>query len=323
MRKKSGVLLVFSWLLAWSSPGEASGAGCEYILYPHVSFSYCTNHCRRNDMSVLYYTGLMEAVNAYVARKQDEGALQNKKLRIQFIDPLADSGRPEIELTRSRWEYQIVSRDAANLNLRDLVRLVDYFASPNWQSFCCYDYVNRSHESVRNKIGRILDREVGQPDLAFFDGRRSIVAEIGDLQVVYENDRLFYSLAGQRLDLVPADPTPVQVKNRYLLGSRDFIHVYEEGREVRHSRTVQDSEGSWCEPPLRARAYRSWVNVGCWEPRRSYSYEKNRFYELAPFVPTRENLNVPHGEFGRPNCSDVGDGEVHPPALRVIQEPGK
>ena len=72
MRKKSGVLLVFSWLLAWSSPGEASGTGCEHILYPHLSFSYCTNNCWRNDMSVLYYTGLMEAVNAHVARKQEK-----------------------------------------------------------------------------------------------------------------------------------------------------------------------------------------------------------------------------------------------------------
>ena len=218
---------------------------------------------------------------------------------------------PEIEVSQNRRGYYITSRNSSNLNLYDLVRLVEYFASKNWQSFCCYrPYLTMTPESARNRLARILDREVGQPDMSFFQGRRAVVFEVGDLQIVYENDRVFYSLASRRLDLEPADPAPVKVGNRYLFGSKDFLHVYENGVEVRRVPKPK----SWTPDgfPCRARVHSKGVHLGCGEGTPlAYSYEKNQFNEL-----------VGSFAFRVANCTDErGRGEVHPRALRVLQEP--
>lgn len=246
-------LLIAGALAFWSFESEATVIGCEYFLYPNLNFSYCSNHGRRSDTDMLYSIGLMEALNEYLGRKRAEGTLQEKKFEITYIDPIGDAGQPEIEVSQNRRGYYITSRNSSDLNLRHLVQLVEYFASENWRSFCCYGY-GRGPESIRKRFESILDREVGQPDMSFFDGRRSVVFEIGDLQVVYENDRLFYSLAGKRLDLEPGDPTPCKVQNRLRFGSRNFIHVYANG--VERQRSIKPSqEHLWwtkeCPPPPR------------------------------------------------------------------------
>ena len=71
-RRERGLMTWFPatfFLLVWCSTSEATNLGGEYFLYPHVNFSYWSNYCRRSDMTMLYYTGLMEALDAYVARR--------------------------------------------------------------------------------------------------------------------------------------------------------------------------------------------------------------------------------------------------------------
>jgi|GEM_PF-2360760 len=302
-------------LVLCSSKSEATTYGCEDFLYPHVHFRYCSPDCRRSDMAMLYYSGLMEALNAHIDRRVKEGALPAKKLEIEFSDPSGDMPAPVVEVTQSRKGYYVASRDAEDLNLLYLTRVVDYFASKNWKPYsCCNSYIKVTPKGIRRRFGRSLDHEAGPPDLSFFDGRRSIVFELGDLQVVYENDRLFFLLAGKRLDLEPADPIPVKVGNRYFFGSKDFFHVFENGLEIRR-RPKAKSWSEWgCLEPFRARAYGKWINLGCGEggARLSYSYDKNRFYKVA----------APE-TFDRPRCSDdLRDMKVRPNPLRVIQDPG-
>ncbi len=301
--------------VAWCSRSEATNYGCELFLYSHVNFKYCSNYCRRSDVKMLYYSGLMEALNAHIDRRLQEGALQAKKFEIIFSDPFADMPAPVVEITQNRKGYHITSRDAGDLNLRHLVRVADYFTSRNWKPFsCCDRYIKVTPADIRRRFGRILDREVGDPNVSFFDGRRSIVLELDDLQLVYENDRLFFLLAGKRLDLEPEDPVPVKVGNRYLFGSKDFFHVFEKDLELRR-RPKAKLWSEWeCSEPFRAKGYRKWVNLGCGEggARLSYSYDENRLYEVA--APEK---------YYQPRCGDEPDYYgVHPNPLRVIRDTG-
>jgi hypothetical protein len=197
MLKRPLLALLALSLVLCSSKSEATTYECEDFLYPHIHFRYCSPDCRRSDMAMLYYSGLMEALNAHIDRRVKEGALQAKKLEIEFSDPSADMPAPVVEVSQSRKGYYVASRDAEDLNLLYLTRVVDYFASKNWKPFsCCDSHIKVTPKGIRRRFGRILDREVGHPDLSFFDGRRSIVFELGDLEVVYESDRLFFLLAG-------------------------------------------------------------------------------------------------------------------------------
>ena len=83
-------LLIVLIAVAWCSRSEATNYGCELFLYSHVNFTYCSNYCRRSDIKMLYYSGLMEALNAHIDRRLQEGALQPKKFEISFSDPMGD-----------------------------------------------------------------------------------------------------------------------------------------------------------------------------------------------------------------------------------------
>ncbi|HET9227164.1 MAG TPA: hypothetical protein VFR31_10880 [Thermoanaerobaculia bacterium] len=291
-------------LLAWSSGSEATYPGAEYFLHSELNLSYWSNHCRRSDTDMLYFRGLTEALNSYILEK----GKGTKKLEISVQDPAGHGSAPGVTLSQNRKGYHIftAARRSSDFNLPLLVQLVEYFASPSWKFYsCCRDYDQADSWRV---LHRLLDKEIGEPDMSFFQGRRSVVFETGDFQVIYEEDRLFYSLAGKTLDLEPGDPVPVKVGQRYLFGSKGFFHVYENGVEVQ--RTAKSEQcASAADEPLLTRVHDEWVNVSC---GLRYLYKENRFEQIPS---SRAD------EYKRTRCSDErGGGAVHPPPLRVIHE---
>lgn len=311
-------LLVF--LLLWvvsAAPGEATVLGCESLDYSSLRFEHWSNHCRRSDLRMLYYSGLMEALNTYVERRQAEGALETKPFEIAFFDPTGDMPAPLIEVDQDANAYHVVSRNDADLNLRQLVRIVEYFTLGSWHRFPQFDSGKLDDASYWEQIQReaerlyrALDAGIGEPDLSFFRGRASVVAEVGQLEVVYEDDRLSYVLTGEALDLEPADPVPVKVKDRYLLGTEGALVVFEKGVEVARQVT------SWkeCLEPPRAKTDRESVRIGCdWDPRQyTYLYGENRFQE-------DENGRDGAYTLESDKCGQYPCG-VHPTAVRVTQE---
>lgn len=195
-------LIVLVLLLA-SHDSEATEVEClDHFLLSNLNLTYCSDKCYRADTEMLSYKGLAEALNTYIDRKREEGKLQDKKWEIR-VD-LVNAG-PVTSLSQNRNGYHVQLGPGAAISLRQLLRIVNYFASANWRSFTF------AHWNARPGLGtlnRILDREVGEPDMSFFAGWSVPVFELGDLQVIYEDDRLFYMLAGQRLDLEPEDPEP-------------------------------------------------------------------------------------------------------------------
>jgi hypothetical protein len=278
--------LIVLLLLVASRDSEASNVACEdRFRFPNVNLSYCSNYGRRSDTEMLYYKGLAKALNAYIDHKREAGeagALQGKKLEIE-ID--FANGGPVINLSQGPSGYYVQFGPGSVVDLRQLLRIADCFASKNWRSFCP-KWERKDPAIALRTLNRILDREVGEPDMSFLAGSQTVVFELDDLQVVYEENRLFYVLAGRRLDLEPDDPTPVKLRDRYLFGSKGAVHVYENGSEIlRRPCTYGVDNGA-----PHARVFRSWVNIGnAGYPRLSYSYEKNRFY-LIPEKPEKLRL---------------------------------
>jgi hypothetical protein len=296
-RRHPGALAILALLLAASRVGATEVACSDRVSLSNLDLRYCSNHCYRSDTEVLYYRGLAEALNAYAGHRREEGALQAKTLTIE-AQPVSSNAGPAIRLTQSPRSYDVEFRYGYTpqwgcegiSGLRAFVRIVDYFAAKSWKSFC-YDYQTVSCGAALRTFGQLLDREAGQPDMSFFAGWRTVVYKVDDLLIVYEDDRLYYELAGRKLDLLPGDPLPVKVGERYVFGSQDAIHVYENGSEILRKAWKQQPDFG----PFRARAFRTWVNLGySGGPKLSYSSAENRFHE----VPDEARLQGGFGDFG-------------------------
>jgi len=275
-----GLLVVLS-SLALAAPAPATVLGCEEMDFANLHFTYGANHYRRSDTVLLYYSGLMSFLDAYIERRQAGGALEKKPFEITYHDFMGDSG-PIIEIDQDADAYRVLSRDEADLNLRQLVRIIDYFASESWQPFPQGDPREPDSEYWeaydRETAGfyKALETEVGEPDLSFFRHGEAVVLEVGELQVVYEVDRLRYVLAGEALDLDPADPVPVRVGDRLILGTEGAILVFEDGVEV----TRQSTSSKDCIAEVGVRTDGESVEIGCEHTRwYRYSYAQNRFEE--------------------------------------------
>lgn len=258
---------------------HATVGGHEYILYPHLNFEIVTNKCQRTETAVLRYSGLMEMLDTHIAHRIAEGQLEDKPFEIIYKDRHISGMGPITELSQNQDGYHILLRHEPSLSLPHLVRLVDYFASESWRPF--FGYPRLRDEEEAEKLRSLLDRTVGPPDLAHLEGRRSIVHETGDLRVIFEDGQLAYWLAGEKLELEPGDPPPVQVGNRYLLGGKNHVFVYENGVEIQ---AYPKPENSWdwgCDVAILAETHGDWVHIGCrGEARLLYSFDYDRFAEV-------------------------------------------
>jgi len=277
--KKSISLFILKLLLfifIFSNYNYATVRSYICYTYPHLNFSYCCNHCiERTNM--LYYKGITKVLNDYIGTLIKEGKLKNKKVEIQAGCKVF-GGTPSIDVSQNRNGYFVLKQ--GDFNLTQMVRIINYFTSPNWNSFC-YDrrnYQKEFKEKEFKTFNKILDKEVGNANLEFFDDKQIEVLKLGDLTIIYEQDSLFYYLEGDRLPLRPENPPPVKLKNRYLLSSENSIFVYENGKVI-SSNKIPTCTG--CIPNLFWRPGSRWANLVIdGHNVLSYSYDKNKFYEL-------------------------------------------
>jgi hypothetical protein len=255
---------------------RATESQYKYYSLSHLRLTLCYYY-PHHETDFLYYKGLAEILNLYIVQKVTEGTLRPKRVEIHIACHTPEvNAVPIVEVSQSRKSYDIVLAKDRDPNLYQLVRILDYFSSKNWKSFCCYDMAK--NDAASHSFDRILDREVGELDMSFFVGRQQVVFHRDELRVIYEADRLFYELASQRLDLRPADPLPVKVRERYLMGTEGAIVVYGKGRELR-----RESIPCRLDLPIAAQAFAKWVNINtrCGKGEvLAYSYDRNRFYKV-------------------------------------------
>lgn len=271
MKYLYSVIIIFVFSV---NAGATERAYHNYI-YSNLNFSFCYNLTSHDPVEYLYYKGLSTLLNEYIKEKIENGGLDKKKLEIQAGCTLFGI-YPAIEISRNKNGYFVFIHGDTNLN--QLVRIVNYFASKDWESFC-YNYENVSPKVALKLFNTILDKVVGTPQLEFIENKSIKVWEVGSLQIMYKPDELFYQFNEKVLNFKPSNPLPAKLQDRYFYVINNKIQVVEEDKIILEQ-TIPDYDDIM--PYLYTiESYWKWLNVYYREdPILSYSYEKNRFYKI-------------------------------------------
>ncbi|MFP4476946.1 MAG: hypothetical protein ACLFOY_15405, partial [Desulfatibacillaceae bacterium] len=185
-------------------------------------------------------------------------------------------GHPSVELSRSGRGYHLFVHGDPDLAL--LVRVIDYCASDSWRSFV-YNPGKVEGDVAKRTFLSVLDREVGEADLTFFENREVEVHRTGELAAVYENREVRLYLSGNRLDVEPEGPLPVRLRDRYLVCGDGWLYLCHGGSARQRVRLAGFDGEPYYEADLAA--YRNWANVtDAGAPVLTYSYRDDAFFRL-------------------------------------------
>ena len=262
-------------IFAFSLNAGATERAFHNYVHSNLNFSFCYELTSYDPEERLYYRGLSALLNEYIRQKTANGGLDNRKFEIQ-AGCTTFGIHPAVEVSRSKRGYYVFIH--GDIIFKRLVRIVDYFASKDWRSFC-YDY-----ESVKPEVAvKLFDAQVDEVLGAFEPGsieNKSIgVWELGGLHIMYRPDELYYQFNGSPSSFRQAHTLPVKLDDRYFYVTDGAIQVIEEGRVVLEQ-LIPDYDDIM--PYLYSmKSYRKWVNVYYREdPILSYSYEANRFFSI-------------------------------------------
>jgi hypothetical protein len=280
------LILLIAWIVAMFGAGPARGSHyCDIAFVSPELTLVKSRHVYDNDL-VDHWTQEARGrlLEQYIAAQREQGKLPAIPFKIRDSSASLFFSARFPCVTRSADTLSIKTPD---LSLRNLVRMIDYFGSPRWTSFC-YDGPDPTKTPglvarLEQELERRLDEAVGEPDLDFFADRKVVVHQVGELAVVYEaheHEGLFYELAGKRLAIPVEGFAPVQIANRYVLQNKRGVLVLERGEVVlRHAFPDSEEEPS-CNGTcsIWAEACPKWVNLACDSTVvLAYSLERNRF----------------------------------------------
>ena len=264
------------FILCFSFNSLATERVYNHYLHSNLNFSFCYNVTSYDPVEFLYYRGLSKVLNEYIIDKAQQKNLNSNKFEIQAGCTIF-GGHPSIEISRNRnGNFIFIHGDT---NLSQLVRIIDYFFSNDWASFC-YDNDQVNPQSALKSFNKILDDRVRESDLGFFQNKKIIVWELSDLKIIYENDKMYYQFKDTRLNYKLYYPLPVKLGNRYFFVENDIIQVFEAGKIILEE-SIPDLDDAM---PYRysMKAYKKWCNFYYEDkPVLSYSYAENRFYVIS------------------------------------------
>ncbi len=245
------------------------------FIHSNLNYSFCFNLTSYDPVEHLYYEGLSTLLNEYIVEKLRKGDLDNRKFEIQ-TGCILFGGHPSVEISRNkRGRFIFIHGDT---NLYQLVRIVDYFVSEDWESFC-YDFESVNPKVALKTFNRILDKVVGTPDLTFFEDKSMPVWAVGNLQIVYKPDGLFYRFNEKALNLKPSNPLPAKLKDRYFFVKNNTIQVVQEDKIILECKIPDFDEINTYLYSMKS--YGGWLNIYYNQrPILSYSYKKNIFYKI-------------------------------------------
>lgn len=221
---------------------------------------------------------MAELVNTYAAQKVDKGELDgSKKINIEFGCTIF-GGIPSVEMYRSQHEYHILLHEWPDL--KRLFQIVDYFASPHWESLV-YEK-QEQYESALNLFDKRLEQYAANPDTSLFSKPVTIFID-GDLRLKYKDKTLRAVIGTTYVPLEIGSIHPVKFKDRYIIFGNERILVYENGNLILEYNIPPENNYEIWNHDYFSEVYNDWLNVyynNKSYPIFSYCYSKNRFYRL-------------------------------------------
>ncbi len=268
-------LYTIAFAVFFSFNSYATERAHNNYIYNSLNFSFCYNLTAYDSVEYLYYKGLSSVLNKYIIDKAEKNGLNNKKFEIQAGCAIF-GGHPSIEISRNKNSNFVFIHGDANLSRS--VRIIKYFSSNDWESFC-YDSKLVNSKTALKTFDKILDDNVGKSELGFFKNKKIIVWELSDLKIIYQDDVLHYQFKENKLDFKIGSPLPVKLGNKYFFVTNNIVQVFESG-EILMEQSIPGFDDT---KPYRysMKAYKGWVNLYYEEkPVLSYSFAKNKFYKI-------------------------------------------
>ncbi|MCT4639491.1 MAG: hypothetical protein N4A72_17430 [Bacteroidales bacterium] len=272
------IALTLFLLMSFSSFG--SERHYKDFHHSNLNLSLCYNYSNYNEKLILHYKGVSSILNEYIIKKIEDCELENKVFNIE-IGCKYFSGHPSIELTISKYNYYVFIHDLPSLQY--LVQIIDYFSLPTWESFVIQakdtDELMVKNERALEIFNKILNKNVPTVDMTFFKNRKVKVLELGDLNINYHCDSLQLEISNLKLGSDLNNPSPVNLKDRYIVVMNNNLNVYNSTGELINNIPLKIKEGHM-DSEYRMVAYSKWINLYHYDKAIiSYSYEKNKFYE--------------------------------------------
>jgi len=282
---KQILLIMFLFCCGYSVLKATETVDVSYH-YPHLEFSYTYNDGTYGNGTKLdyYYRGLSTQLEEYIADRIKKGLLKDKKVTVSLWLLCGDICK--LQTSQGKTGYYI--QGAGELHLEELVRVIDYYSSPKWTSFVCEE-PDKNHINC-GALDKILKSFEPQPDLTFFRNKSTVVFKLQYLEVRYTADGLTSYIGNKALavNLNQGDvfTTPRNAANLYFISTTDSIYVYRDDQQInKHKRPDYTGHGF-----VGMEVYQGWMNYNDEGTLKlSYSYAKNRFYDL----PKVYSINIP------------------------------
>ena len=135
----------------------------------------------------------------------------------------------------------------------------------------------KDQKLTRQKFLNIISK-YALPDISSYISDNSPVWQLDNISLTYNTDDIYYSRDGQLLTYKPTSNLPVKIQDRFLFFQADSIFVCQDNATILTFKIPQIIEQDYS-----LDRYNKWVNIGFGTEHvlYSYSYDKNKFYDLT------------------------------------------
>jgi len=233
----------------------------------------CQNYSNYNETTSLLYRERTKQLNKFIADLVAKGKLKNKKFTIEIYDPALTYNY--IFVSQSKSDYDI---DCSGfLSFKEIAKIIFYFTQPNWSSFIYDPSKVKDQSRTRQKFINIINK-YSLPDISSYLSDTIPLWKLDNFSLIYNHDKIWYFDNEQILSYKPTSNLPIRIRNRYLFFQADSIFVRQNDSTILTFKTPEIARQDYT-----INLYSKWINIGFGSDNISYtySYEKNKFYDLT------------------------------------------
>ena len=225
-----------------------------------------------NDVERLYYKSLLENLDSFIDRLKQTGKLNRGKIHFDIMTGIWMDHADGIEMYRwGNGYYCWLNALHQSITQDYMARIITYFASENWKSFC-YDNKKITPEQALRIFNRIIDTISISHQ---YDSRKVLELE-GNLAVYFQNDSLICKMGNKNFGKID-HLLPFSTGSRYFITIGETIYVVENNSIINQIQLSSEDFSLWS----REEVFPKWVNFrNSLGHFLSYSIEKNKFYRL-------------------------------------------
>ncbi len=208
--------------------------------HTHINISLHFNH-DFIDKELWYYDAVSELLNNYIHAKIKNKKWKRKKIDLHLFVPTSKRERA-VEIKAYKRKYSIYLKEYTHLT--DLAKLIHYVHLQNGEILQQNLGLINDNISLKTFKQKII-KNANKVDMSFFRNKKISVFKLDELQIIYENEKMYYEFYHQKLKNLEADfPKPVKIGKCYILASDYHIYVYRHGLCINQAKIKKKEEAT-------------------------------------------------------------------------------